>query len=74
MLAILFVRQILAYVEFEIRKIRTVVVTGEEGYAGDGGRAIECLIGEASGCAFDIIGNLYISDGINHRVRVLCMR
>ena len=36
MLAILFVRQILAYVEFEMRKIRTVVGTGEEGYAGDG--------------------------------------
>jgi len=36
LLAILFVRQILAYVEFEMRKIRTVVGTGEEGYAGDG--------------------------------------
>lgn len=69
MLAILFVRQILAYVEFEIRKIRTVVGTGEKGYAGDGGSAIECLIGEAYGCAFDINGNLYICDGRNHTVR-----
>ncbi|MEC9237289.1 MAG: hypothetical protein VYC69_01350 [Chloroflexota bacterium] len=39
MLAILFVRQILAYVEFEMRKIRTVVGTCEEGYAGDGNPA-----------------------------------
>ena len=69
MLAILFVRQILAYVEFEIRKIRTVVGTGEKGYAGDGGPAIECLIGQAYGCAFDINGNLYICDGRNHTVR-----
>ena len=69
MLAILFVRQILAYVEFEIRKIRTVVGTGEKGYAGDGGPAIECLNGEAYGCAFDINGNLYIRDGRNHTVR-----
>ena len=69
MLAILFVRQILAYVEFEIGKIRTVVGTGEKGYAGAGGPAIECLIGEAYGCAFDINGNLYICDGRNHTVR-----
>ena len=69
MLAILFVRQILAYVEFEKGKIRTVVGTGEKGYAGDGGSAIECLIGEAYGCAFDINGNLYICDGRNYTVR-----
>ena len=69
MLAILFVRQILAYVEFEIGKIRTVVGTGEKGYAGAGGPAIECLIGEAYGFVFDINGNLYICDGRNHTVR-----
>ena len=55
--------------EFEIGKIRAVVGTGEEGYTGDGGPAIECLIGEAYGCAFDINGNLYICDGRNHTVR-----
>ena len=65
MLAILFVRQILAYVEFEMRKIRTLVGTGEKGYAGAGGPAIECLSGEAYGCAFDSNGNLYICDGRN---------
>ena len=69
MLAILFVRQILAYVEFEIGKIRTVVGTGGEGYAGGGDPAIECLICEGYGCAFDINGNLYICDRRNHTVR-----
>ena len=33
--------------DFEIGKIQTVVGTGEEGYAGDGGLATQALIGEA---------------------------
>ncbi len=55
--------------EFEIGKIQTVVGTGQEGYAGDGGPAIESLIGEAYGCAFDTDDNLYICDGRTHTVR-----
>jgi hypothetical protein len=55
--------------EFEIGKIQTVVGTGEEGYAGDGGPALEALIGEAYGCAFDSDDNLYICDGRTHTVR-----
>src|SRR5882724_7105561 len=54
---------------FEIGKIQTVVGTGEEGYAGDGGPATQALIGEAYGCDFDTEGNLYICDGRNHTVR-----
>jgi hypothetical protein len=54
---------------FEIGKIQTVVGTGEDGYAGDGGRATRALIGEAYGCVFDTEGNLYICDGRNHTVR-----
>jgi hypothetical protein len=55
----------------EIKKgmITTVVGTGVEGYAGDGGLATEALIGEAYGCAFDTEDNLYICDGRNHTVR-----
>ena len=53
----------------EIGIIQTVVGTGEGGYAGDGGPAIQALIGEAYGCAFDTAGNLYISDGRTHTVR-----
>jgi len=54
---------------FEIGKIQTVVGTGKEGYAGDGGPATQALIGEAYGCDFDTEGNLYICDGRNHTVR-----
>src|SRR5438046_10079348 len=53
----------------EIGKIQTVVGTGEEGYAGDGGPATHALIGEAYGCDFDTSGNLYICDGRNHTIR-----
>lgn len=55
--------------DFAIGKIQTVVGTGEEGYAGDGGPATQALIGEAYGCAFDAEDNLYICDGRNHTVR-----
>jgi hypothetical protein len=54
---------------FETGKIQTVVGTGEDGYAGDGGPATQALIGEAYGCDFDTEGNLYICDGRNHTVR-----
>ena len=55
--------------KIEIGKIQTIVGTGEEGYAGDGGPALECMIGESYGCAFDADDNLYICDGRNHTVR-----
>ena len=55
--------------EYEIGKIQTVVGTGEHGYAGDGGPAIQALIGEAYGVDFDTEGNLYICDGRNHTIR-----
>ena len=55
--------------DFEIGKIQTVVGTGVEGYAGDGGPATQALIGAACGCAFATGGNLYICDGRNHTIR-----
>ena len=55
--------------EFEIGKIHTVVGTGEEGYTGDGGLALEATIGEAYGCSFDPDDNLYICDGRTHTIR-----
>ena len=55
--------------DLEIGKIQSVVGTGVEGYAGDGGPANLATIGEAYGCAFDVADNLYISDGRNHTVR-----
>ena len=55
--------------DIAIGTIQTVVGTGEEGYAGDGGPATQALIGEAYGCDFDRAGNLYISDGRTHTIR-----
>ncbi len=55
--------------EFEIGKIQTVVGTGENGYTGDGGPALEATIGEAYGCSFDTEGNLFICDGRTHTIR-----
>jgi sugar lactone lactonase YvrE len=52
--------------------VTTVAGSGQVGFAGDGGKATEAQFG-AIGClcniAFDTQGNLYISDGDNHRVR-----
>ena len=55
--------------DVEKGNIQTVVGTGVEGYAGDGGHATQALIGESYGCAFDTDDNLYICDGRNHTVR-----
>lgn len=55
--------------DLEIGKIQSVVGTGQEGYAGDGGPANLALIGEAYGCEFDVADNLYISDGRTHTIR-----
>ncbi|HAA95974.1 MAG TPA: hypothetical protein DHW65_01480 [Dehalococcoidia bacterium] len=55
--------------KYEAGIIQTIVGTGEEGYTGDGGPALEATIGEAYGCSFDAAGNLYICDGRNHTVR-----
>ncbi|TLS74950.1 HYR domain-containing protein [Mariprofundus erugo] len=39
------------------------------GFSGDGGPATSALLAFASGLAFDAVGNLYISDMVNNRVR-----
>jgi sugar lactone lactonase YvrE len=44
--------------------ITTVVGNGTGGYSGDGGPATSAAVGAAWGLAFDIAGNLYISDDI----------
>lgn len=51
--------------------IQTIAGTGEKGYAGDGGPAISALLNEPFMCAFDVQGNLYIAEAINHCVRRL---
>ena len=50
-------------------RITTVAGTGERGYSGDGGPALEARLNYPKGLAVDEEGNLYIADHLNHRVR-----
>ena len=49
--------------------ITTIAGTGERGYRGDGGPALEAELYEPSGLAVDSSDNLYIADSLNHRIR-----
>jgi len=46
-----------------------VTGTGTFGFSGDGGLAIEAQLDSPTGVAFDKVGNLYIADRFNHRIR-----
>ena len=49
--------------------ITTIAGTGTRGYGGDGGAASEAQFGWAYGVATDTVGNLYVADHGNHRIR-----
>ena len=49
--------------------ISTIAGTGEQGYSGDGGPAIEAQFSQLHGVAVDAVGNVYIGDYWSHRVR-----
>ena len=49
--------------------ITTIAGTGERGYSGDGGPAVEAELGSISDVAVDGAGNLYIADTQNNRIR-----
>ncbi len=51
------------------RQITTVAGTGVRGFTGDGGPADQAQLGSATCLTVDTIGNLYIADRYNHRVR-----
>jgi sugar lactone lactonase YvrE len=51
--------------------IDTVAGDGVEGFAGDGGAAVDAAIDSPNGLAVDAAGNLYIADTHNGRVRVV---
>jgi sugar lactone lactonase YvrE len=63
------------YLNHRVRKvdtqgiITTVVGTGKEGFAGDGGPATAAQIAGPQSVVADRAGNLYVSDNRNHRVR-----
>lgn len=60
---------------FQIRKvdgagvIDTVAGTGVRGFSGDGGPATDARIDIASGLDVNAVGDLYLADSWNHRVR-----
>jgi len=47
----------------------TIAGTGEAGYSGDGGKATEAAFGDIWNVVADAVGNLYVADGSNRRVR-----
>jgi cysteine-rich repeat protein len=49
--------------------ITTVAGSGVYGYGGDGGRAVFAKLASPSGVAIDDVGNLYIADAANQRIR-----
>jgi hypothetical protein len=49
--------------------ITTVAGNGSQGFSGDGGAATAARLNSPSGVALDSVGNLYIADYGNHRVR-----
>jgi sugar lactone lactonase YvrE len=49
--------------------VLTVAGTGKAGFSGDNGPATQAQLHTPGGLAFDAAGNLYITDGFNHRVR-----
>jgi sugar lactone lactonase YvrE len=49
--------------------ITTVAGSGERGFAGDDGPAIDADLSRPQGVAVDGAGNIYISDSDNHRIR-----
>ena len=51
--------------------IHTIAGSGERGFDGDGGPAISALLSEPSGVAVDSVGNVYIADTDNHRIRMV---
>lgn len=53
----------------QIAQVARVAGTGKEGFAGDGGAAVQAMLNHPSGIAVDGAGNLYISDYQNDRIR-----
>jgi uncharacterized protein (TIGR03437 family) len=49
--------------------ITTVAGTGTQGFSGDGGAATRAQLWRPSGVAVDTIGNIYIADTVNRRIR-----
>lgn len=51
--------------------ITTIAGKGTSGYAGDGGLAINAILNQPENVAFDFAGNIFISDELNSRIRMI---
>jgi hypothetical protein len=51
--------------------IRTIAGTGISGYSGDGFDAILAQLSEPNGVALDSLGNIFIADNLNNRIRMV---
>ncbi|MEP7362270.1 MAG: SMP-30/gluconolactonase/LRE family protein [Acidobacteriota bacterium] len=49
--------------------ISTIAGTGQAGYSGDGGQAVQARFSSPAGVAVDLYGNIIVSDSNNRRVR-----
>ncbi|MBC7555282.1 MAG: hypothetical protein H7257_15030, partial [Taibaiella sp.] len=49
--------------------IRTIAGTGVSGFSGDGGPAIVAKFDQTAGLTLDAVGNIYIADQANQRIR-----
>lgn len=49
--------------------LTTIAGTGERGFSGDGGAATEAQLASPRSIAVDSVGNVYVADQNNHRVR-----
>jgi sugar lactone lactonase YvrE len=51
--------------------LTTLAGTGDRGFSGDGGPAAKAQLNEPAGLAIDGNGNVYVSDNLNRRVRII---
>ncbi len=51
--------------------ITTIAGNGTAGFSGDNGQAILAELYQPIGVAFDAVGNLYIADNVNERIRMV---
>ncbi|MCF8459640.1 MAG: T9SS type A sorting domain-containing protein [Flavobacteriales bacterium] len=65
-----FIALILVYsLTVQAQTITTIAGNGTEGYAGDGGLAVNALLRNPNQIAYDQSGNLFIAEDYNHVVR-----
>ena len=61
-------------VDARTRIITTVAGSGKSGFSGDGGAATQATLDQPHSIQFDVRGDLYICDILNHRIRKVDMK